>query len=240
MYSPFWTTLEKSALMLWILRSNIITEPQNGRGWQRSLCPPGPTPVPAGTPRAGGQDHVQVAFEDLQEGDTTASLGSLCQCSIIRTAQKCLLVFRQNLLYSSLCPLCPSCLQAGKKKIQRAAKSHFRGLKTLDQEKRIKESCSWFKHWLWKKQTQKLCKKHSKDINTAKQTQYEKNKKICNSEKKEKKREELLKMLLGIKTVYMTVEWSAERNSEKHSLQSWKWNWTTYYRNILWKMFLHW
>ena len=35
----------------------------------------------------------------------TSSLGNLCQCSIICTAQKCFLVFRGNLLCFSLCPL---------------------------------------------------------------------------------------------------------------------------------------
>lgn len=38
-----------------------------------------------------------------KEGDPTISLGNLCQCS--HTAQKCCLIFRGNLLCSSLCPL---------------------------------------------------------------------------------------------------------------------------------------
>jgi len=38
-----------------------------------------------------------------KEGDSTASLGNLCQCSV--TAKKCFLMFRGNLLCLSLCPL---------------------------------------------------------------------------------------------------------------------------------------
>ncbi|XP_071899763.1 cilia- and flagella-associated protein 20 isoform X3 [Anas platyrhynchos] len=40
-----------------------------------------------------------------KEGDSTTSLGNLCQCPITCTAQKCLLKFRRNLLCSSLSPL---------------------------------------------------------------------------------------------------------------------------------------
>jgi len=40
------------------------------------------------------RDHMQVAFEDLQRGDPTGSLGSLCQRSVICTVQKCFLLFR--------------------------------------------------------------------------------------------------------------------------------------------------
>ena len=50
------------------------------------------------------QDHMQVAFEDLQ-GDPASSLGSLCQRSVTHTAQKCFLMFTWSLLSSSLYPL---------------------------------------------------------------------------------------------------------------------------------------
>ena len=53
----------------------------------------------------GAQDHLQAALENLQGGDPTTSLGNLCQCSIICTAQKCILVFRANLLCSRVCLL---------------------------------------------------------------------------------------------------------------------------------------
>lgn len=53
-----------------------------------------------GHPAQGAQ-----AFGDLQERDSTASMGNLCQFSIICTAQMCLLVFRGNLLYSHVCSL---------------------------------------------------------------------------------------------------------------------------------------
>lgn len=40
-----------------------------------------------------------------QDGDSTASLGTLCQCSGILTVKICLLIFRGNLLCFSVCPL---------------------------------------------------------------------------------------------------------------------------------------
>ncbi|KAK4828311.1 hypothetical protein QYF61_025323 [Mycteria americana] len=49
------------------------------------------------------QDHVQMAFEYLQ--DSTTSLGNLCQCSITLTVKKCFLMLRWNLLGFSMHPL---------------------------------------------------------------------------------------------------------------------------------------
>ncbi|KAK4817104.1 hypothetical protein QYF61_027967 [Mycteria americana] len=40
-----------------------------------------------------------------KDGDSTTSLGSLCQCLVIHTGKKCFLRFRRNLLCFSLCPL---------------------------------------------------------------------------------------------------------------------------------------
>ena len=40
-----------------------------------------------------------------KDGDSTTSLGNLCQCLVTLTAKKCLLMFRANLLCFSLCPL---------------------------------------------------------------------------------------------------------------------------------------
>jgi len=58
-----------------------------------------------GPPQQGAQAHVQVPSGDLQGGDPTASLGNPCPRSIICTAPKWFLVFRGNILCSSLCPL---------------------------------------------------------------------------------------------------------------------------------------
>ena len=58
-----------------------------------------------GHPEQAAQGHVQVALEDPQGGDPTASLGSLCQCSGTHPAQQCYLVLRENLLCSSWCLL---------------------------------------------------------------------------------------------------------------------------------------
>lgn len=44
-------------------------------------------------------------FDISKKGNFPASLGTLCQCSVNCTAQKCLLMFRQNLLCSILFPL---------------------------------------------------------------------------------------------------------------------------------------
>lgn len=51
--------------------------------------------------------HVQAAFENLQGGRSTTSLGNVCQRSITHTAQKCCLMFRWNLVCSISCPLPP-------------------------------------------------------------------------------------------------------------------------------------
>ena len=40
-----------------------------------------------------------------KDGDSTTSLGSLCQCSATLTVTECFLMFRGNLLCVSLCPL---------------------------------------------------------------------------------------------------------------------------------------
>ena len=58
-----------------------------------------------GHPAQGAHDHVQMAFEDLQGGDFTTFLDNLCQCSKTHTVMKSFLIFRGNILCSSLCPL---------------------------------------------------------------------------------------------------------------------------------------
>ena len=44
-------------------------------------------------------------LEISKDGDSTASLGKLCQCLVTLTLKKCFLMFRGNLLCFSLCPL---------------------------------------------------------------------------------------------------------------------------------------
>ena len=51
------------------------------------------------------QDYVQVAFEDLKVGDSTNSLGNLCQCFITFWVKRCSLMFRWNLI-CSVCAFC--------------------------------------------------------------------------------------------------------------------------------------
>jgi len=56
-------------------------KPHNSWSWKG----PGPTPS-QGHPAQSAQAHIQVAFEDLQWGDTTAFPGKQCQGSVILTA----------------------------------------------------------------------------------------------------------------------------------------------------------
>ena len=50
------------------------------------------------------QDSVQTALSISKDGDSTASLGSLCPCSVTLTVKKSFLMFRRTLLCFSLCP----------------------------------------------------------------------------------------------------------------------------------------
>ena len=51
--------------------------------------------------------HVQVPFEDLQEGESTASLGTLYQCSVTHLEKKCFLVLRETLYQIVPMAFCP-------------------------------------------------------------------------------------------------------------------------------------
>jgi len=53
-----------------------------------------PALLTQGHPEQAVHVNVQVASEDLQGGDSTVSLGKLCQCSVIRTAKVCFPMFR--------------------------------------------------------------------------------------------------------------------------------------------------
>ena len=70
----------------------------------------GPSPLKAGensrVPRPTSRQFLQTSKEEIPQ-----PLGSLYQCSIIPAAQNCCLVFRRNLLCSSLCSL--TCCGAG-------------------------------------------------------------------------------------------------------------------------------
>lgn len=51
-------------------------------------------------PEQSAQGNGLAASQDLSGGDSTNSLGNLCQCSVTRTAQKFFHMFRRNLLFS--------------------------------------------------------------------------------------------------------------------------------------------
>ena len=49
------------------------------------------------------QNYVQMALEISKTGDSTTSLGNLCQCSVTLTVKMCFLMLRRSTF--SLCPL---------------------------------------------------------------------------------------------------------------------------------------
>jgi len=78
----------------------------------RDLCgSSSPTlPPKQGHLQQAAQDLVQVGLEYIsREGDSTAPLGSLFQGSVTLSGKKFFLMFRQNFLCFSLCPLPLSC-----------------------------------------------------------------------------------------------------------------------------------
>lgn len=78
-------------LSSWV-RNNRTTELKNGRGWKGPLGPPGPAWLQQSHLEWGARVCVQA--EDHQGGEPTASQGSVCQCWVPRTVQKCFLMFR--------------------------------------------------------------------------------------------------------------------------------------------------
>jgi len=65
-------------------------------------------PAQAGSARAGCPGPLSSQVLSISTGgNSTTSLGNLCQCFITLTVEKCCLVFRRNLLCFSLCPLPP-------------------------------------------------------------------------------------------------------------------------------------
>jgi len=81
-----------------------------GRDLWRSSCPT--AFLKQGHQEPVAWDHVQMAFEDLREADSTISLGYLCQCSENFTVKKCFLMLRRNLPHFNLC-LLPLVLSLG-------------------------------------------------------------------------------------------------------------------------------
>ena len=82
-----------------------ITESQNSWGWKGSLKviwskPPAQVESPV-----AGCSGSRWVLNISKEGDSTTSLGNLCQCSVTFTVKKHFLMFRGNLLGFSLCPL---------------------------------------------------------------------------------------------------------------------------------------
>lgn len=73
--------------------------------------PPGAL-LQQGHPAHAAQDHVREAAVWLQEEGLTASLGNLGRCSVPHTVHQHVLTFRENLLWSGLCPL-PLALSLG-------------------------------------------------------------------------------------------------------------------------------
>ena len=82
----------------------MFTESQHGWGRQGPLGPSGPSPTPAGPPRAGCPGPQPGSLE-ISEEESPQPLGSLCRCLVIHTAKHCYPMFGSQLLCFSLCPL---------------------------------------------------------------------------------------------------------------------------------------
>lgn len=68
-------------------------ESTSGLIWYNPLLKPGHFQQVA-------QDQVHIAFDGPQGGQSTISVGNICSIDLI--VKKCLLMFRQNLMYTSL------------------------------------------------------------------------------------------------------------------------------------------
>ena len=125
-------------------------------GVGRHLCgSSSPTPLPK-------QGHLQQAAETLsrrilnisREGDSTASLGSLFQCSVTLRGKKFFLMFSWNFLCFSLCPL-PLVLSVGTTEKSLApwkVRTHEQErIQTLWNERRRFLPLRWppFINWVW-------------------------------------------------------------------------------------------
>ena len=86
------------------IRHSRIAESQNHRGWKGSLEISLFIPLQVLYNRLYRKTSREV-LSISREGDSTTSLGSLFQCSAIHEVKKFFLIFRWNLLCSSLCPL---------------------------------------------------------------------------------------------------------------------------------------
>ena len=73
----------------------------------RDLCgSPSPTPCPSRVTQSRLHSTAsRRGWNISREGDSTASLGSLGQCSVTLRGKKIFLLFRRNFLCLSLCPL---------------------------------------------------------------------------------------------------------------------------------------
>ena len=84
--------------MLCKWKSDLILEWLRLAGTSGSTCPNPCSSIDT-------QSRVPRQLPKISKEETLQPLGSLCQCSIIHTAQKYCLVFRGNLLCSCLCPV---------------------------------------------------------------------------------------------------------------------------------------
>jgi len=87
---------------MWYESDFLLTESQNVRGWKGLLVQP-PCQSRVAYSRLHRTSSRQV-FNISREGDSTTSLWNLFQCSVTLRVKK-FLMFRQNFLCFSLCPL---------------------------------------------------------------------------------------------------------------------------------------
>jgi len=122
----------------------LEAESQNGWGWQGSLevhPPCSRRATSSRLPRAVSRQLLNIS----KAGDSTASLGSLCWCTVTLTAKKCFLKPRQHLLHFGVClwPLVPSLGTTEKSLALASLYPPFRYLYTL-----MRSLLSLFFSWL--------------------------------------------------------------------------------------------
>lgn len=75
----------------------------NGWGWQGLWLGLVQNLLRQGQPDQSVQNYIQVAFEDLLGGNSSFCLGELCHYSATHTVKSAFVIFKLNLLCSSLC-----------------------------------------------------------------------------------------------------------------------------------------
>ena len=82
-----------------------LTESQNGKDWKGPLWIICSNPSAKTGPSRAVRNLSRQVLNISGEGESTTSLSSLLQCSVILIVKKFFLILRWNFIYFSLCPL---------------------------------------------------------------------------------------------------------------------------------------